>query len=102
MAAIAASNITNITRSILAGLGTGWQLGGAPITAFRVASGQVNGDTATLTPPGEFGNIRSVVGPVGNNLPTSGAGASNVQITIIGPTTTIQQFDVVLIGSPAS
>ena len=102
MAAIAASNITNITRSILAGLGTGWQLGGAPITAFRVASGQVNADTATLTPPGEFGTIRGVLGPVGHNLPTTGVGATNVTITIIGPTTTIPAFDVVLIGSPAS
>jgi len=103
MAAIAATNITNITRSILAGLGTGLQIGGAPITVFRIASGQAGQDTATLTPPAEFGNIRSVIGPVGHNLPTTGVGAINVAITVFGPTTpTNPAFEVMLIGSPAS
>lgn len=102
MAAIAASNISNITRSIAAGFGTGLNLAGAPISVFRVAAGQINGDTATLTPPPEFGNIRAVIGPVGHNLPTTGVGASNVGITIIGPTTTVPAFEVVLVGSPAA
>jgi hypothetical protein len=103
MAAISASNITNITRSIAAGFGTGLQLAGAPITAFRVASGQAGTDTATLVPPPEFGNIRAVIGPVGHNLPTSGTGASNVAITVFGPTTpTVPAFEIILIGSPAA
>lgn len=102
MAAVAASNITNITRSIAAGLGTGLQLAGAPIAAYRIAAGQVNADTIALTPPPEFGTIRAVLGPVGNNLPTTGVGATNVTATIIGPTTTIPQFDVILVGAPAA
>ena len=102
MAAIAASNITNITRSIAAGFGTGLNLAGAPVSVYRVASGQAGTDTATLVPPPEFGNIRAVIGPVGHNLPTTGVGASNVAITIIGPTTpTTPAFEIVLVGSPA-
>lgn len=102
MAAIAVTNVTNITRSIAAGFGTGLNWAGAPITVFRVASGQAGTDTATLLPAPEFGNIRAVIGPVGHNLPTTGVGASNVAITIFGPTTpTVPAFEIILVGSPA-
>lgn len=104
MASVALSNITQITRSIAAGFGTGLQLAGAPITAYRIASGQAPGDTAALTPAPELGNVRSVFGPVQNNLPTSGTGATNVTVTITGngSTATVGQIDVWLVGSPAS
>jgi len=105
MASVAVSNITNIVRSITAGLGTGLQIAGVPITAFRIASGQAPADTATLTPPPEFGNIRAVFGPVTHNLPITGTGASNVVVTLgtFGATAaTIPAVDVWLVGSPAS
>jgi hypothetical protein len=103
MASVAVTSITNIIRSVTAGLGTGLQIAGAPITAFRIAAGQAGGDTAVLAPPAEFGNIRAVFGPVGHNLPTTGVGATNITVTIPGPTTpTVAAFDVWLVGSPAS
>ena len=103
MASVALTSITHLIRSITGGQGTGLQISGMPITAFRIAAGQTGGDTAALTPPPEFGTVRAVIGPVGHNLPTTGVGATTVTITIPGPTTpTVAAFDVWLVGVPAT
>ncbi|MCI0748160.1 MAG: hypothetical protein L0Y58_22365 [Verrucomicrobia subdivision 3 bacterium] len=71
---------------------------GFPVEVYRVASGGVNGDTATIA-PNRFDNVKAAIGgPVSHDVPTSGTGATNVTFTLKGGTVTAGQFDVVLIG----
>jgi hypothetical protein len=72
---------TPITRTITGLKGTALNLGGLPAEVFVVASGAAPGDTAVLV-PSTFTNVRGVIGPGGNNLPSTGVGASNVTVTI--------------------
>jgi hypothetical protein len=104
MASVAASNNTNLTAGITGspprGSGLTWP-GGVPVVAFRIAAGQLSGDTAVLSDPVRLPIIKAVSGPVTHNLPASGA--SSVTVTLSGVFTsavsnTIGAVDVWLIG----
>jgi hypothetical protein len=72
---------------------------GFPIEVYRVASG-VNGDTAVIA-PNRFDLVKAAFGgPTTNDLPTTGAPATNVTFTIRTDANTnpIGTFDVVLVG----
>lgn len=103
MASVAVSNITNCTRSITGtpAKGSGLVIAGQPVAVFRIAAGQISGDTAVLA-TGEVPNIRAVFGPVSDNLPTSGTGATSVTVTLgtfsTAVTSTIGQVTVWVIG----
>lgn len=98
MASVNTSNISavnyNFSKISISGFG---------IEHFRIASGQLPGDTAVLTPVREK-LIKGVYGPVTNNLPTTGVGASNVTVTLCNanatPSATIGQVDVWLVCFP--
>lgn len=104
MASVAVSNISNLTRGITGSPPKGTALtwpGGIPCVCFRIAAGQVAGDTAVLSDPVLLPLIKSVQGPVTHNLPASGA--STVTVTLTGVFTsavsnTIGAVDVWLIG----
>lgn len=103
MASVAVTNITNCTRSITGtpAKGTGLVMAGQPVEVFRIAAGQLSGDTAVLTPMA-IPSIRAVFGPVTDNLPTTGTGATAVTVTLgtfsTAVTSTIGQVTVWLIG----
>jgi hypothetical protein len=102
MASVAVTNITNISRTISNRKGTALNIGGLPVEVFRIASGQAQGDTATLT-PATFSNIQAVAGPVHHALPATGASSITVTLPAVSPgstvaTATIGQVDVWLIG----
>jgi hypothetical protein len=72
-----------------------------PVVQFRIASGQVAGDTAVLSDAIRLPIIKGVFGPVTHNLPASGA--SSVTVTIAAVTgsavsVTVSAIDVWLIG----
>lgn len=97
MASVATTNITNITRTIVGNKGTALNIGGCPVEVFRLASGQAPADTAVLV-PATFSNVRTVFGPVYNNL--SGTGASQVTVTLCGQgsTATVGTVDIWVFG----
>lgn len=101
MASVATTNITNITRLVTGLKGNATNLGGLPVEIFRIAAGQVTGDTAVLV-PSTFSNIRAVIGPCSDNLPTTGLGATNVTVTLgltsAAVTTTIGAATIMLVG----
>lgn len=102
MASVAVTNITNITRSVSNFKGNALNIGVQPVEIFRLAAGQVAGDTAVLT-PSTFSSIRAVIGPVTDNLPTTGTGATNVTVTLgivtgSAITVTVGAVTVMLIG----
>lgn len=99
MASVAVSNISNITRTVTGLKGNALNLGGLPVEVFRIASGQAQGDNATLT-PATFSNIRAVYGPVGHTLPATGASNITVTLGAVGTaaTASIGQVDVWLVG----
>jgi hypothetical protein len=104
MASVAVSNISNITSQITGSPPKGSALtwpGGIPVVVFRIASGQLSGDTAVLSDPIRLPLIKGVMGPVTHTLPASGA--SSVTITLAGVFTsaisnTIGPVEVWLIG----
>lgn len=104
MASVAVSNITNLTAGITGSPPRGSALtwpGGIPVVAFRIAAGQLAGDTAVLSDINRLPIIKAVFGPVTHNLPATGA--SSVTVTLDGVFTsavsnTIGQVDVWLIG----
>lgn len=104
MASVATSNISNMTAQLTGapprGSSPTWP-GGLPIVWFRIASGQVAGDTAVLTDAIRLPNIKGVMGPVTHTLPASGA--STVTVTLAAVTgsavsVTVGPVDVFLIG----
>ena|SRR5262245_42823696 len=104
MASVAVSNISNITSAITGtppkGSALTWP-GGVPVVVFRLASGQVAGDTAVLSDAIRLPLIKSVIGPVTHTLPASGA--SSVTVTIAAVTgsavsVTVGPIEVWLIG----
>ena len=105
MAAVSASNITNVTPRISGNKGQALNLGSQPMMVFRIASGQQPGDTAVLS-SAEIPLIQAVQGPVTHNLPASGA--SSVTVTLAGfsgsttVTTTIGAVDVWIVGPVAT
>jgi hypothetical protein len=97
MASVATSNITNVdfNQSKIS-------ISGFAVEVWRIASGQVAGDTAVITPVREK-LIKAVFGPVTHNLPASGA--SSVTVTIAAVTgsaisVTVGPVDVFLICAP--
>lgn len=96
MASVATSNITQVqyNQSKLS-------ISGFAVEHWRIAAGQVSGDTAVITPAREK-LIKGVYGPVTNNLPATGA--SNVTVTLgtfsTAVTSTIGQVDVFIICQP--
>lgn len=87
MASVAVSNISNITSQVTGSPPKGSALtwpGGVPIVIFRIASGQVAGDTAVLSDPIRLPLIKAVMGPVTHTLPASGA--SSVTVTLAAVT----------------
>lgn len=98
MASVATTNISavNYNNSKLS-------VSGFAIEHFRIAAGQVSGDTAVLVPVREK-LIKGVLGPCTNNLPTTGIGATNVTVTLgtfsTAVTATIGAVDVFLICFP--
>lgn len=104
MASVATSNISNITSRITGtppkGSGLTWP-GGIPYVHFRIASGQVAGDTAVLTDAIRLPLIQGVVGPVTHTLPASGASTVTVTLAAVtgsAITVTVGAVDVYLIG----
>lgn len=92
MASVATSSISQISTN-----GGPLTISGFPAVLYRIASGQTPGDTITLTNPGGMKRVYSAIGPVTNDLSqTSPSGT--VVLTINGGTSTIGQFDVLLIG----
>lgn len=99
MASVATSNISAVNYNF-----SKLSISGFAIEHFRIASGQTAGDTAVLTPVREK-LIKGVIGPVTNNLPTTGTGATSVTVTLglvtgTAITSTIGQVDVYLICFP--
>lgn len=102
MASVAVSNISNITRYVAGGKGTGLNVGNQPMACFRIASGQLSGDTAVLQDP-NVPAIVSVAGPVINSIGTNLTGVTAVTVTLAGVTgsaitVTNGAFDVWLLG----
>lgn len=101
MASVATTNISNVTRTILNNKGTSLNIGGCPVEVFRIAAGQVTGDTAVLV-PSTFSNARTLIGPAVGNFPTTGSGASSVTVTLglvsSAVTATMGAVDVWLFG----
>jgi hypothetical protein len=104
MASVAVSNISNLTSGVTGtppkGSAITWP-GGMPVVVFRIAAGQLSGDTAVLSDPVRLPLIKSIQGPVTHNLPASGA--STVTVTLSGVFTsavsnTIGAVEVWLIG----
>lgn len=101
MASVALTNITAVSYNQ-----SKLSISGFAIEHFRIAAGQVSGDTAVL--PGSALTreklIKGVLGPVTNDLPTSGTGATSVTVTLgtfsTAVTSTIGQIDVFLIYFP--
>jgi hypothetical protein len=99
MASVAVSNISAVNYN-----NSKISVSGFAIEHFRIAAGQTAGDTAVLTPIREK-LIKGVLGPVVNNLPTTGTGATSVTVTLAlvqgtAITSTIGQVDVFLICFP--
>lgn len=97
MGSVATSNITSIeyNQSKLA-------ISGFAIEHFRIASGQVAGDTATITPKREK-LIKGVFGPVTHDLPASGAASVIVTLGVVtgsAVSVTVGPVDVFLICAP--
>jgi len=97
MASVATSNITLVeyNQSKLS-------ISGFAIEHWRIAAGQLSGDTAVIVPAREK-LIKGVFGPVTHNVPASGA--SSVTVTLAGVFTsavsnTIGQVDVFVICAP--
>lgn len=97
MASVATSNITNITRQVTGNKGTALSMAGLPVAVFRIASGQASGDTAVLV-ASQVPTITGVFGGPFTHNATAATGATNVTITLVGGTSTIGSFDVVLMG----
>ena len=85
MASVATSNISVISRLVAGGKGTSLQVGNQPMACFRIAAGQVAGDTAVLQDP-SVPNILTVMGPGTNNIGTSPTGVSAVTVTLAAVT----------------
>lgn len=85
MASVATSNISVISRLVAGGKGTSLQIGNQPMACFRIAAGQVAGDTAVLQDP-SVPNILTVMGPGTNNIGTSPTGVSAVTVTLAAVT----------------
>lgn len=94
IAVIAASNIQAITRQVLGYKGDQLNYGNQWVEVFRIAAGQLGGDTAVLTPSN--GNVVTSVQNAGHNLTTTPT--SNVTITLLGGTVALPAIDVWLIG----
>ena len=97
MASVATSNITFIeyNQSKLS-------ISGFAVEHWRIAAGQLSGDTAAITPKREK-LIKGVLGPVTHNIPATGA--SSVTVTLSGVFTsavsnTIGAVDVFLLCAP--
>jgi hypothetical protein len=97
VASVATSNITLVeyNQSKLS-------ISGFPVEHWRIAAGQLSGDTAVITPSREK-LIKGVLGPVTHNVPA--IGASSVTVTLSGVFTsavsnTIGAVDVFLICAP--
>ena len=97
MASVATSNITNITRQVLANKGTALTIGSQQVAVFRIAAGQVAQDTAVLV-AAQVPTITSVFGGPFSHNATATTGATNVTITLQGGTTTLGAFDVWVFG----
>jgi hypothetical protein len=104
MASVAVSNISNITSLVTGtppkGSALTWP-GGIPIVIFRIASGQVAGDTAVLSDPIRLPLIKAVLGPVTHTLPISGASSVTVTIAAVtgsAITVTVGAIEVWAIG----
>lgn len=94
MASVAVTSISTIQyeQSTL-------DLSGYLVENYRIAAGQAPGDTAVIpntnAPTRGRGLIRSVYGPVGNNLPVTGASTVTVTLPAMGATdATIPAVDV--------
>lgn len=81
MASVATSNITCISRLVAGGKGTSLNVGGQPMAIFRIASGQLPGDTAVLQDP-SVPNILATLGPGTDNIGTSPTGVTAVTVTL--------------------
>lgn len=97
MASVATSNITNVeyNQSKLS-------ISGFAVEHWRIAAGQVAGDTAVITPKREK-LIKGVFGPVTNDLPAAGAASVTVTLGLVtgsAISVTIGQIDVFLICAP--
>jgi len=102
LASVATTNITNITRLIAGGKGVSNQWGYQPAEVFRIASGQLPGDTAVLQ-SANIPNILAVIGPGTNNIGTSPTGVTAVTVTLgavtgSAITVTVGQTDWVVLG----
>ena len=102
MASVAVSNITNITRLVNGGKGVSNNWGNQPAEIFRIAAGQVAGDTAVLSSP-NIPNILAVIGPGTNNIGTSPTGVTAVTVTLAAVTgsaitVTVGATDWVILG----
>lgn len=98
MASVAVSNITAVTYNQ-----SKLSISGFALEHFRIAAGQISGDTAALTGVRDK-LIKGVLGPVTNDLPTSGTGSTSVTVTLgtfsTAVTSTIGQVDLFLIYFP--
>lgn len=98
MASVAVSNISAVSYNQ-----SKLSISGFAVEHFRIAAGQLSGDTAALTGVRDD-LIKGVLGPVTNDLPTSGTGATSVTVTLgtfsTAVTSTIGQVDVFLIYFP--
>ena len=102
MASVNTSNITNISRTVAGGLGTGNIWGSTPVAIFRIAAGQAPGDTAVLQAP-NVPNILAVIGPGTNNIGSAATGVTAVTVTLgavtgTAITSTIGATDWLIIG----
>lgn len=96
MASVATSNISAINYN-----NSKLSISGFAIEHFRIAAGQLSGDTAVITPVREKLICGVLSGQV-NNLPATGA--SNVTVTLgtfsTAVTSTIGQVDILIITRP--
>lgn len=92
MATVSNSQVTIFTPAM--------SLDGCPVEIWRIASGAAPGDTSVIV-PARFNLVKAVLGPVQNNVPSTGG--TNVTVTIAGngATTTVGQIDVMIIGFPS-
>ena len=94
MASVNVSNISlvNYNQSNI-------NISGFNIEHYRIAAGQLSGDTAVVpnsnTPSRQRTLIKGVIGPVANNVPTTGATSVTVTLGTLSTavTSTIGQID---------
>lgn len=94
MASVAVTSISEINYNQ-----SNISVSGFNISHYRIAAGQAAGDTAVVpnsnTPSRQRTLIKGVIGPVGNNVPTTGAATVTVTLPALGtaPTATIGAVD---------